>query len=240
MAAIDLRQVDATCSRHMVTDSNEVKDFLETNWARLSPTFRRAHNQLREARGLPPLAEPAVDLWVPPPPSEVRKLDPAGPEFNVAAREFLGSSVPAGNSEGACGCTDSASDEEFFAWLAIHAHDCTAAEMAKVLADVKRRYRRFRLLRAETWHAWIRAVVRSHKVKWHGILAARDHLGAPARSSWRVIADAPDVPAAPKLDRERTLRIFADNIRVAEESNSHRAAEFLRRQLRRFERSQAD
>ena len=149
MAAIDLRQVDATCSRHMVTDSNEVKDFLETNWARLSPTFRRAHNQLREARGLPPLAEPAVDLWVPPPPSEVRKLDPAGPEFNVAAREFLGSSVPAGNSESARGYTDSneADDAEFLLWAKANAGPNDHALMAQALESACERCRQWQEVR---------------------------------------------------------------------------------------------
>lgn len=36
------------------------------NWAKLSPRFRAAYNQLRMARGKPPIPEPEVDLYVPP------------------------------------------------------------------------------------------------------------------------------------------------------------------------------
>jgi hypothetical protein len=39
----------------------------ESNWAKLSPRFRDAHNRLRAARGQPPIPPPAVDLYVEPP-----------------------------------------------------------------------------------------------------------------------------------------------------------------------------
>jgi hypothetical protein len=129
-------------------------------------------------------------------------------------------------------------DEDFFvALLAAYGHTCGHDELTKAKAETEHLAQRPRLLRAETWHAWIRAVVRSTEKKWDGIRAARDHLGAPERSIWRVIADA---PAAPKLDRERMLKLFARNIQIAEAAGDTHAAEFLRRQLRRFERSQAD
>jgi hypothetical protein len=41
------------------------KTYEEANWDRLSPTFREKHNRLREARGLPPIPPPEIDLHVP-------------------------------------------------------------------------------------------------------------------------------------------------------------------------------
>jgi hypothetical protein len=73
-----------------------VTSYEELNWAKLSPTFRRAHNRLRIQRGLSPIPEPKVDLYVPPPPtppapeSRVRQSNPRDGEFMASAREFLG------------------------------------------------------------------------------------------------------------------------------------------------------
>jgi hypothetical protein len=88
-------------------EQSELTSYEETNWAKLSPLFRKAHNQLRIQRGLSPLPEPKVDLYVPPPPtsapeskvpppptsapeSKVRQSNPRDGEFLASAREFLG------------------------------------------------------------------------------------------------------------------------------------------------------
>lgn len=60
------------------------------NWARLSPRFRQAHNRLRAARGIAPIPEPEVDLYVPPPAREIETFDPRSEEGVAAARQFLG------------------------------------------------------------------------------------------------------------------------------------------------------
>jgi hypothetical protein len=66
----------------------------ETNWPKLSPMFRRAHNHLRLQRGLSPIPEPKVDLYVPPPTpvpeSKVGQSNPRDQEFMASTREFLG------------------------------------------------------------------------------------------------------------------------------------------------------
>jgi hypothetical protein len=68
----------------------------EANWAKLSPTFRAAHNRLRQARGLSPLPPPAVDLYVAPPKPVIRPTDFSSPEFIGNAREFLGGTLTPG------------------------------------------------------------------------------------------------------------------------------------------------
>jgi hypothetical protein len=124
------------------------------------------------------------------------------------------------------------SDEAFLAWTRENAAACGHEVMRQALRDTEHLCRRPRRLLAEYRGAWIRAIVSASKKRWHGILDARDYLDMSERSIWRALAPA---PAAPELDRGRVLGIFATNIRIAEESGNRRAAEFLRRQLRRFE-----
>jgi hypothetical protein len=66
----------------------------ELNWPKLSPMFRKAHNQLRIQRGLSPIPEPKVDLYVPPAPTSAPEskvqFNPRDGEFVASAREFLG------------------------------------------------------------------------------------------------------------------------------------------------------
>jgi hypothetical protein len=66
----------------------------EINWPKLSPMFRRAHNQLRQQRGLSPIPEPKIDLYVPPstlaPESKAGQFNPRDQEFMASTREFLG------------------------------------------------------------------------------------------------------------------------------------------------------
>jgi hypothetical protein len=61
----------------------------EANWAHLSPAFRAAHNRLRATRGLSPIPEPAIDIYVPPP-AVIRPFDPGDREVVAAARGFMG------------------------------------------------------------------------------------------------------------------------------------------------------
>jgi hypothetical protein len=78
-------------SRNMDDDSGAAKGtYEEANWARLSPTFRAAHNRLRQLRSMPTIPPPEVDLYVSPAPTAVRPFDPADPEAVAAAHEFNG------------------------------------------------------------------------------------------------------------------------------------------------------
>src|ERR1700738_491010 len=43
---------------------SDAASYEEANWAKLSPAFRQAHNRRLKARGLSPIAEPEVDLYV--------------------------------------------------------------------------------------------------------------------------------------------------------------------------------
>ena len=74
----------------------------ETNWAKLSPTFRAAHNRLRQLRGMSPLPPPAIDLYRPP---LVKRADPAElaalqREANTAKAQFLGGGLMSRGPEG--------------------------------------------------------------------------------------------------------------------------------------------
>jgi hypothetical protein len=81
-------------------DDGGGKTYEEANWARLSPMFRAAHNKLRQARGLPTLPPPAVDLYVAPKTPLIKPFDPADKEFVAATREFLGPTLMGGQAEG--------------------------------------------------------------------------------------------------------------------------------------------
>jgi hypothetical protein len=56
------------------SEPQTVADYIATNWPRLSPKFRTAHNQLLEARGLPTLPAPEIDEFVPPTAAQRRKF----------------------------------------------------------------------------------------------------------------------------------------------------------------------
>lgn len=66
------------------------KSYEETNWARLSPAFRGAHNRLRQMRGQETLPPPKIDLYVAPRAPVIKPFDPTNPEFLAAVREFNG------------------------------------------------------------------------------------------------------------------------------------------------------
>src|SRR5258707_3609420 len=64
---------------------SDAATYEEANWAKLSPAFRAAHNRRLKARGLSPLPEPEVDLYVPPR-AAIRPFDPNDREVVAAAR----------------------------------------------------------------------------------------------------------------------------------------------------------
>ncbi len=65
------------------------QSYEEANWAKLSPHFRKSHNKLRVMKGLAPIPEPKVDLWVLPKPHKAAKIDEQSPDAVAAMREFL-------------------------------------------------------------------------------------------------------------------------------------------------------
>jgi hypothetical protein len=68
-----------------------MKSFEEENWPTLSPQFRKVHNKLRVARGMSPIPEPKIDLYVPPRAmSAPLPFNPADPEAIAVEAEFRG------------------------------------------------------------------------------------------------------------------------------------------------------
>lgn len=65
------------------------QSYEEANWAKLSPHFRKVHNRLRQMKGMSPIPEPKVDLYVPPQLRKVDKINEQNPEAVAAMREFL-------------------------------------------------------------------------------------------------------------------------------------------------------
>lgn len=72
----------------------------EDRWPKLSPTFRAAHNRLRQARGQETIPEPKVDLYVKPRAPAIKPFDPSDPEFIAAARAFNGGILPGAHAQG--------------------------------------------------------------------------------------------------------------------------------------------
>ena len=70
------------------------QSYEEANWAKLSPMFRKSHNKLRIMKGLSPIPEPKVDLWIPPKLRKVAKIDEQSPDAVAAMREFLRGGAP--------------------------------------------------------------------------------------------------------------------------------------------------
>lgn len=73
-----------------VDSATDGRSYEEANWARLSPAFRAAHNRLRQAKGLPTIPPPRIDLYVAPQRPRIDRFDPTNREFVASAREFLG------------------------------------------------------------------------------------------------------------------------------------------------------
>ena len=120
-------------------------------------------------------------------------------------------------------------------------NDCGHDVLKKALADTAHLLQRPRRLGAETWHAWLRAVVR-HEMKAGGkdaaVVATRDHFKLSSkqeRTIWTAIKPLakPTPPKTAELDRERIFKLLVANIRIAEESGNQQAAEFLRRHLKK-------
>ena len=70
------------------------------NWPWLSPEFRAAHNRRLQAKGLPTIPPPLVDLYVRPATPAIRKIDSNEKDFVGATREFLGQTLMGGGDEG--------------------------------------------------------------------------------------------------------------------------------------------
>jgi hypothetical protein len=73
----------------MAEKPRRLRDYPPELWARMSPRFRAAHNQLRRARGQLPIPDPKVDLYAPPA-SSPPPFDPANPEAIATEFEFRG------------------------------------------------------------------------------------------------------------------------------------------------------
>lgn len=73
--------------------SAETDRYVRENWAKLAPTFRDAHNRLRQKLGMHTLPPPKIDLYVPPRGPTGKPFDPSNPDFLQSAREFLGSTL---------------------------------------------------------------------------------------------------------------------------------------------------
>lgn len=76
------------------------EQYIERNWAKMSPKFRDAHNHLRRVRGLTSIPEPKIDLWIPPRAPDPKAYDFANSDFVGAARQFLGHGMMAPGEEG--------------------------------------------------------------------------------------------------------------------------------------------
>ena len=88
-----------------VTQSGEHRlSYEEANWAKLSPAFRQAHNRLRQAKGLPTIPPPAIDLYVKPKAPLIRPFDVSDKEAQAAisqAKMFDGGGmIMGGGNEG--------------------------------------------------------------------------------------------------------------------------------------------
>lgn len=66
------------------------EEYVQKNWARLSPKFRHAHNRWRRAKGLGSIPDPKIDLWVPPRAEDSKPYDFDSADFKGNVREFLG------------------------------------------------------------------------------------------------------------------------------------------------------
>lgn len=86
------------------TQSGNRLSYEEANWAKLSPTFRLAHNRLRQAKGLPTIPPPVVDLYVKPKQPIIRPFDVSDKEVQVtiANAKFFdsGGMIMGGGNEG--------------------------------------------------------------------------------------------------------------------------------------------
>jgi hypothetical protein len=197
--------------------------FEASYWATLSPLFRAAHNRLRQARGLLPIPEPKVDRYKPPQGS-MRPIDPADPEADAAAREFLGphSGVDLLNK----------ADAKFLAWA--KANDCTNEVYKRALAKTIDLCLRPRPLQKEFWRHWVRVLLGRGR-RPRGWTVAREWLGASPRTIRRARHEYTPPPLPPPPTHECTRKMIIDSLDIAERSGNQPAIEFLRQQLRRLE-----
>lgn len=94
-----VQRIEQGAEDHSQSGDNR-KSYEEARWAYLSPEFRAAHNRRLQAKGLPTIPPPAVDMYVKPNAPALRPFDPTDKEFVAATREFLGASMMGGGNEG--------------------------------------------------------------------------------------------------------------------------------------------
>ena len=76
------------------------KSWEEARWATLSPIFRANHNRWRIARGMQPIPEPKIDMYVPKKSSTGKAFDPNDKEFIAEVRKFHGGAIPGAWAQG--------------------------------------------------------------------------------------------------------------------------------------------
>ena len=96
----EVMSVPQLVERVKVEEGRGNKTYEEVNWAKLSPNFRLAHNRLRQMKGLSPIPEPKIDLYVPPKAPHLQPFDPSNPEFLASVKEFHGTTLMAPGREG--------------------------------------------------------------------------------------------------------------------------------------------
>jgi hypothetical protein len=120
---------------------------------------------------------------------------------------------------------------EFSAWA--KANNCTDAAFEQALVEAKHQYPRVRLLRAEFWHHWIRAIARSRRGIWRW-REAKDKLGADRPTIFRALRVRKPTPPPP-LTKERIRKMLVYSLAIAEKGGNQPAIEFLRQQLKQLE-----
>ena len=88
-------EIPVLIERVQIQEQQNGKTYEEANWAKLSPNFRAAHNRLRQARGLPPIPPPKIDLYVARSPL-IKPIDFTDKELVAAAREGMGPTLMGG------------------------------------------------------------------------------------------------------------------------------------------------
>jgi hypothetical protein len=130
--------------------------------------------------------------------------------------------------------SDSA-DREFWEWA--KANDCSHEAMANARVATERLSRR-RRLRAEYNHARIRAVffdaMKDGGKKSTAVFVTAKRLGVSEGTVWDAIASPPD---APPLTKERFRETLLANLAFAQSCGNTRAAEVLRHQLQKLDRT---
>jgi hypothetical protein len=195
----------------MEDDSGAAKGtYEEANWARLSPTFRAAHNRLRQLRGMPTIPPPEVDLYVPPPPTAVRPFDPADPEAIAADNEF---SPPAPRGVNGSGQSFRVrfSPPDGLADIPVTPLDRAQARIALAMAE--RQVAGRRDLRAEIQHAAIAKYVEARQEKFKTEFLKQSIFWAQKQKRFQVGERTVKTALARERERHRQFRAWLKILR---------------------------